>query len=161
MKWQINVKTDKKTLKKKEKEKKCHLWAKLLSMHLLEAATWIYKPQKKKLFCLRILLLEPKSGSCCKMHQKKNQQKKISPAIMMMSDSPLSPSRMQEPLSRPTTSTVSVPGRPAKPSAEANMLKWCACWTCKYDSWHPWRSMPIFLFFFFSFLHPKAQQEKC
>lgn len=76
MKWQINVKTDKKTLKKKEKEKKCHLWAKLLSMHLLEAATWIYKPQKKKLFCLRILLLEPKSGSCCKMHQKKKQQKK-------------------------------------------------------------------------------------
>lgn len=122
------------------KKKDGHLWTKQLSMHLLQAATRIYKSQKNKLLVrLGTLLLEPKSVPCCKM-----QQKTISPAAMTRSDSLLRPSLIQEPLWRPTTSSVSVPGRPAKPSAEANMLKWCACWTCKYDSWHPWRDMPIF-----------------
>lgn len=106
-------------------------------MRLLEAATWIYKSQKKKQpFCLRALLLERKE-----LHAAKRNNDDFS-AKIMMSDSLQSPSLIQEPLSRPTASTISVPGRPAKPSAEANMLKWCACWTCKYDSWHPWRGMP-------------------
>lgn len=106
-------------------------------MRLLEAATWIYKsPKKKQPFRLRALLLERKE-----LHAAKRNNDDFSGKIMT-SDSLQSPSLIQGPLSRPTASTISVPGRPAKPSAEANMLKWCACWTCKYDSWHPWRGMP-------------------